>query len=177
MRALLILISLLVVATVGVYGAGSVLPQENTLIRGAYIAQPVDEVWQAVSDFESMPQWNSDISAVKRVESAAGENPLWRMEYGNNGYMLLKVEKKQSPLLLVSHIVESSYHFSGLWIVELSAQKNGTWVNITEKKHIPSPFVRFAMYYIIGVDKCIVDFFNNLGQKFNQPVEVEELVA
>lgn len=176
MKAVLFLISLLVVAVVGVYGAGSALPEEHTLIRGAHIAGAAEDVWQAIADYDALPEWNADITRAKRLEDVAGK-PHWRLESADDRYMVLEVEAEEKPLRHISRIVESSYPVSGRWIFELGEQKNGTWVKLTEVGKTPSPFVRFLMYYIVGQDTAMVRFLKSLGKKFGQPVKVEELVA
>lgn len=177
MKALLIVISLLVVAAVGVYGAGSALPGEHVLMRGALIARPIGEVWQAVSDYGALPQWNPQIVSAERGGEAAGGHPLWRLEDAEGNHMLLEVEEFRPPARQALRVVESSRPFRGRWVIELVPQAAGTWVKLTEEGSVPGPFARFLLYYITGPDSGMTQFFENLGKKFGQPVKVEELVA
>ncbi len=178
MRWFIGFLGLIIVAAVGIYGAGSALPVSHTVIRAAYFKQPVQTVWDSIASYEKIPQWNKDITRVTKLPDHEG-HAIWRAEDKNGGYMILEIEQSEAPRLHKSRIVETNLPFSGVWIFELKAdaEHGGSYLKLTEKSEIPSPFFRFMTYYFFGIDMGIRRFLNSLGASFGETPAIQELVA
>lgn len=178
MRWFIGIIVILIVAAVGIYGAGSALPASHTVIRAAYYQQPVETVWESISNYEKLPEWNRDIVRIKRQADHEG-HPVWRAEDKEGGYMVLEIEQSEAPHLHKSRIVETNLPFSGVWIFELKAdaERGGSYLKLTEKSEIGSPFFRFIAYYFVGIDLGVRRFLKSLGGKFGESPIIQELVA
>jgi hypothetical protein len=177
MRWLLLFFILLIIASLGVYGAGSALPEEVVTIKGAQLNVPVEDVWQKVTDYPAMPKWNESIATVTPVPNPDTKEVLWDLEDGNGRHQILKVVASVEKTRHQVEIIENDLPFLGSWKFEFSENKGGTWLRLEEHAVIQNPFLRFFVYYILGAGKGAEDFLHALGNHFMQNIEVKNLAA
>ncbi len=176
MRIILVSLTLLIVALAGVYGAGSSLPVEMTTIRGAQFRADVDLLWKIITDYENLPQWNSRIASVSPVPDPDDEESnLWHVVDVQDHYMILQVSNPRPGRLHRSEILETDLPFTSVWEFEIIPNDKGAFLKITDKTKIPNPFVRFVIYYIVGSDYGVDNFFNALAVHFVEDIEIQEL--
>lgn len=176
MRWLLIFILFIIVALAGVYGAGSALPETMVTLRGAQFKAPVGEVWNLVTNYPEMPNWNDGIAKVTPIPGE-DKTTLWDIEDNDGRHMVLKVVHSEQYHLHHSEIIANDQPFKGSWKFELTANDGGTWLKLEEHSRISNPFLRFVTYYILGSDYGIRTFLQALGRHLVQDVEIKELAA
>lgn len=176
MRLLLTLIAFLFVAVMGIYGAGSALPEEMITIRGAQYKTSVDDMWEVVTDYPAMSRWNDNVVSVTPLPDI-DQKTLWDMEDGDGRHMILKVIASEEHKRHRVDIVENDLPFLGSWIFEFTANEGGTWLKLEEHSRIPNPFLRFFAYYVLGSDYGVNAYLHALARHFVQDIEIKELAA
>jgi hypothetical protein len=177
MRWLLILLVIFGVATVGVYGAGSALPEEMITIRGAQYKAPVEKVWEVVTDYQSMSKWNDNIVSVTPVPDPETQDTLWDMEDGDGKHMMLKVVASEDLKRHRVDIIKNDMPFLGSWVFEFTPNEGGTWLKLEEHSRIKNPFLRFLTYYVLGSDYGVDAYLQAIARHFVQDIEIKELAA
>lgn len=177
MRFLLILLFFFGFLGIGVYGAGSALPEEVVTIRGARYKASVEEVWSAVTDYSTMRRWNDNIVSVTPVPEPKTQETLWDIEDGDGRHMMLKVVASEDLKRHQVEIVKNDLPFLGSWLFEFSPDDGGTFLKLEERSRIENPFLRFVTYYILGSDYGVKAFLQALARHFVQDIEIKELAV
>jgi uncharacterized protein YndB with AHSA1/START domain len=172
---LMTLMILAVFGLAGVWGAGSVLPSEQPMIRGIFVKAPVDKVWEALTNYEEAPRWSSAVAA--RRMPARGGKEVWALENEGGQDMVLLVEAQQAPTMHHIRLLEGTRFFEATWLFQLTPQPHGTFVKLTQTSTISNPLMRFLADRLHLLDKGMTQYLQMLGQKFGDAVKVEELVA
>ena len=136
--------------------------------------QPVDSVWAAVRDFESLPRWWGDMQRVERVTGTAGGD-MWTYHM-SSGPITIAVESSEPPRQLVTRIVaDEDAPFGGTWTYDLVPAGDGTRVTITEDGYINSLFFRFVANVFMGVHGTADSYLESLARRFGQEIEPEHV--
>lgn len=162
-------------ALAGVWGAGSVLPVEQPVIRGIFVKAPVEQVWETLTNYEESPRWSSAVAA-RRLPPRDGKE-VWALENGDGSEMVMLVELEDSPILHQVRLLEGTRFFEATWLFQLTVQPQGTFVKLTQTSRITNPIMRFLADRMDLLDQGMSQYLQMLGQKFGVSVKVEELVA
>lgn len=171
-------IALLVVGIIGmaaVWGAGSVLPQDQAVIRGVFLKTPAEDVFAALTDYPGMRSWLG-VEEVSHLEDRDGL-PVWELKQEDGHKMTLLVRESAAPHLLNLRLLDTPGLAGASWTFELIPQKEGTFVKLSQTGQLRSPLWRFLSHYILGPDLGMRQFLQALGRKFDQKVTIEEMVA
>jgi uncharacterized protein YndB with AHSA1/START domain len=173
-RVLLIIGGVLVLAIGIVLVGGALMPRTHVAASTVLIDQPVDSVWAAVSGFENLPRWWSDVQRVERVaDTEGGETWTYHM---STGRMTIAVESAEPPRRLVTRIVaDDDAPFGGTWTYDLVPAGDGTRVTITEDGYINNLFFRFVANAFIGVHATADSYLGSLARRFAQEIEPEHV--
>lgn len=172
MRYLVIFVLVLILVVVGLYGYGSNLPEETTTKVSATYRQPIEKVWERISDYSAIPSWSEDMEKVERVEDLEGF-PVWRFTPKKGDPMDIQVVRSEKPGLHIGKIVNNeSLPFGGTWIFQLkSLSENETQVTLTEDGYVKSIIGR-AICHLIGKDRMLKSHLADIGKSFSKTVEV-----
>ncbi len=151
-----------------VLGIGALLPKEHTATRQARYKQSPEAIWQAITEAEKMPQWRTDVKAVRRLPEKNGM-PGW-VETLDFGDLPLEATEMTPPRRLVMRIATEELPFGGTWTYELAAADGVTTLRITENGEIRSPVFRFMAHFVFGYSATIEDYLRALGKKFGEEV-------
>jgi uncharacterized protein YndB with AHSA1/START domain len=168
---------MVMMAGVGLYGAGSALPEEMVTIRGAQYQQPVDKIWPLVTDFAQLKRWNDAIANVTPIPAENIQETLWDVEDAEGRHMVLKVLLKEDHKAYQVKIIRNDLPFTGNWRFEFTTNEKGTWLKMEERSHISNPFLRVFAYYVLGSDYGVKAYLLALARHLGQSVEIKELAA
>lgn len=174
-RWLITLLVILVIGMAAVWGAGSVLPQDQAVIRGMFLKTPAEDVFAALTDYPGMRSWLG-VEEVSHLEDRDGL-PVWELKQENGHKMLLLVRESEAPRLLNLRLLDTPGLAGASWTFELIPQKEGTFVKLIQTGQLRSPAWRFLTHYILGPDLGMRQFLQALGRKFDQKTKIEEMVA
>lgn len=177
MRWLLIFLIILVVATMGVYGAGSALPEEMITLRGARYKASVDKIWALVTDYPQMTRWNDGIASVTPIPEEETKETLWDIADAEGRHMVLKVISSEEHKTHTVKIIKSDLPFTGSWRFEFSEDETGTWLKMEERSHTSNPFLRFFTYYVLGSDYGMRAYLLALARHLVEDIEIKELAG
>ncbi|HEV8148872.1 MAG TPA: SRPBCC family protein [Gemmatimonadales bacterium] len=119
---------------------GLLLGAEQVVSDQALLERPPETIWRVLTDFDGMPLWRSDLTALERLPDLSGR-PAWR-ELGRNGVHVMQLAAAESPRRLVFSRTRSGRPALPVLTVLLVASAHGTLVTLTEIDHIGNPLRR-----------------------------------
>jgi Polyketide cyclase / dehydrase and lipid transport len=155
--ALLLLITLI----------GLLLPKAHHATRMARFRQPPEEIFAAITG----PQ---DWRGVKVTELPPIDGRRGWIEQSGRHSITFEEIASDPPRLYRSQIADKNLPFSGTWTWEITATGDGCICRITEDGEVSNPIFRFVSQLILGHTKSIQDYFNAMGKKFNQTINISQ---
>lgn len=127
---------------------GALLPKEFSGRAHVTFPAPLEEVFEALSDFEKHPLSCSQARRVERLEVEGGL-PAWREDLGPSALIVRTIES-EPPRRLVREVEDTVVPMRARWTYELYRTEAGTEVAIHQAGAIERgtwhvPFFRFAM--------------------------------
>jgi uncharacterized protein YndB with AHSA1/START domain len=170
MKWLLVVLGVIVVLIGTVAMIGMTLPEEHSASRAAIYDKPPDEVWRAITDFDSYPAWRPE---VKKVDLLSGENglPAWRETDSHGNSVPYQVTELNAPANLTAVISDPKLPFSGTWMWEIQPVSGGSNVRIHETGKVHNPVFRFVGRFVLGYTKTMDQYLKALGTKFGETVQ------
>lgn len=167
-KLLFFVLLVLTLAAVGIYGYGRNLPESYEVERSVAYGRPIETVWQAISDYERLPEWSRHIEKVEKQEDQEGM-PVWRLFNRDGHYMDIQVVRAEEPAVFVSRIAETDLPFGGVWTFLLVRKPDGTTqVTLKEEGYVETPLWRLALWFVIGKEAMIDRYLADLGRKFGE---------
>ena len=148
-----VLILLIVVALV----IGYSLPKDHKIKKSLYLKSTPEIVWRRINDFEKFSSWRLELSMVEKIDTNT-----W-IEVDKSGQKI-KYQKIASTLnkSLTTEIADKDLPFGGTWTFEITVSGDSAVLTIEENGHVNNPLFRFVSKFIIGHDKSIQTYFDNL---------------
>ncbi|HUR92176.1 MAG TPA: SRPBCC family protein [Gemmatimonadaceae bacterium] len=160
MRWVVIVLGSLAAVVAILLAVGYSLPVKHVATRSAVVAAPADQVWAAITDVASAPQWRTDVKSVEVVRQGAA-GPVWR-EVSGDGTITFETVESLPPRRLVTRIADKSLPFGGRWTYELEPTTGGTRVTIREDGEVYNPVFRFVSRYVMGHHATIEKYLTSL---------------
>jgi hypothetical protein len=160
------IIAILVATVVFVVAVGYSLPQSHTAARAISVRQKPADVFALISNFKDAPAWRSDVQIVELL-STEDSHTRFR-EKGANGSLTYEVIELNPPVRMVTRIADKNLPFGGTWTFELVPAADGTRLNITEHGEIYNPVFRFVSRFILGYNRTIDTYLQNVSRKFGE---------
>ncbi|GEM_PF-5180284 len=172
----------------GVYGAGSSLPVQNTVVRGVSLPIPQDRLWELLTEFEAMGQWHEEITKVTALPELETKKVLWHVTEKDQKSYVIVPSYQSKPDIFNVEWVENSLPYQVRWETSLvdktpkPKEKEEvaakTFIKITETSKTSNPFVRFFIQYFVGYETNVEQYLQNLAKHFEVPKsEIKELMA
>ena len=175
MRIIVLLLAVVVGLGLIVVVAGYLLPVQHVVTVAAHVPATPEQVWDAVTDVAAYPKWRGDVTSVAMLPSDSG-HVAWR-EHGKNDAISYAIEQAERPRRLVTRITDTSLPFGGSWEYLISAEGNGSRVQITEQGEVYNPVFRFVSRFIMGHAATASAFLRSLGALFGATVVPEVVTA
>lgn len=130
---------------------GALLKKRTIRTVSGFIPFAPVQVWRAILDVESSPQFMKGLASVEVIDKKPGGTFIWREHYKG---------KKMSPITYdtTEMIAEEKINwriiddgglgFAGEWRIELTAQNSGTMVSIRQTNEVRSPVLRFLSLFM-----------------------------
>lgn len=160
---------ILVIATVVI---GYTLPQGHVAARAISLRQPPNAVFALISDFKAAPSWRPEVQRVELLPEVNGQAGF--REESENGVLTMTVVELKPPERLVTQISDKELPFGGRWIFEITPQANGCRLNITERGEIYNPVFRFVSRFILGYNRTLDTYLQNVSRKFGENPALED---
>ena len=144
---------------------GSQLPSAHTASRSIVLRQTRPNVYAVIRDFKSAPAWRNDVKSIDVTETPGQK--LHFIEHGSDDVSYEVVEEVPNQRI-VTRILNTDLGYSGQWTYELTDEKGGTRVKITEDGEVSNVLFRFMSRYIFGHTSSIDSYLTALGKKFGE---------
>lgn len=147
---------------------GLTLPREHVAARAAQLDRvAIEKAWSALVDVDGQIAWRRGLRRVEHVDDRRFR------EHTSQGKILYEVADEQAPRLRVTRIADDRLPFGGRWIYELSENRSGTRLTITEDGFVKNPVFRFLSKTVFSQAATIERFLIDLGAHLGTPVTVE----
>jgi hypothetical protein len=167
-----IAVALLVGLIVVVIAIGYALPKQHVAARAILLHQRPADVFALISNFNDGAAWRSDLQEVEILPSENGQVRF--REKGKNGTITFEVVELMPPARLVTRIADKSLPFGGVWIFQVVPTAEGSRLNITENGEVHNPIFRFVSRFILGYDRTLDTYLQNVSLKFGERAVPEE---
>ena len=151
-----------------VVGVGSTLPVEHTATQSDTLAAPPSEVWLAVIGIEDYPSWRTGVERAEWLTEGDGVGRRWREE-GPEGPLTFEIEEIRTEERFVARIADEGLPFGGRWIYVFESIDGGTVLTLTEEGEVYSPIYRFVSTYILGHERTMRGYLDDLGAHLGSP--------
>lgn len=148
---------------------GLCLGAEQSVTSQALLPRSPETVWRVLMDFDGMPLWRSDLSALERLPDLAGR-PVWR-ESGRAGTRVIELAVADPPSRLVLRRTRDGVPAFPMRTFDLSASLGGTRVILTERARITNPLQR-VFYRLYPPRAGITRLLRDLELRLNGRREV-----
>ena len=163
------IIGVIVVAILLIALVGSFLPIKHSATRSVLLHQKVETVYAVVRDFESMPQWRTDVRNVKVTNDPNGRVRF--REEGKNGFVNYELIGEVPWQSMVTRIIDTDLGYAGKWTYTFSEEGSSTRVTITENGEVSNVIFRFLSRYAFGHTATIDAYLTALGKHFGEIVQ------
>jgi hypothetical protein len=166
---LLIVVCVIVVVTViaGVVAfMGSRLPKAHTATRSILLHQSPQNVYAVVRDFNSAPQWRTDVKRI--VVENHPNGPVHFREEGHNGAVNYELAEDLPGQRMVTQILDTDLGYSGKWTYVFTPEQGGTRLSITEDGEVSNVVFRFMSRYVFGHTSTLDGYLTALAKKFGE---------
>ena len=145
-----------------VFVLGTRLPESHSTTVTAVFPVSVETLWTAATDHRGYALWRSGVDAVERLPDMDG-HVAWA-ETGSAGPITMMIEESSAPTRYVIRIadVEAQRAFGGTWTFTFREEGTGARLSITEDGEIYNPLFRFIARHIVGHDRTLRRFLDEL---------------
>jgi hypothetical protein len=145
---------------------GLLLPKSHVAARSIALHRPPEEVFRLISDVKAAPAWRSDVREVELLEPVNGRVRF--RENSKNGALTMEIVESNSPSRMVTRIADARLPFGGIWIFDIAPTTDGSHLNITERGEIYNPVFRFVARFILGYNRTLNTYLQNVSRKFDE---------
>ena len=136
---------------------GLFLPERYEGSTVVSFAEPPEEVWGALMDYESHPMTGRMGKSFEQLPDRNGL-PSWTEDVGRGEVITVTTVDLEEPRRLVRDMASSGVPMTSHWVYELERAGDGSCVTVTGTTDIKSgsplsPFFRFMMVVGGGVEK------------------------
>ena len=153
--------------------AGSLMPRSHKVSRSVTLKQSQQQVWETITDFAKVAEWNQDVVSVEKLPDRNGHE-VWKETYKGNYPIILETTEVETMKKLVRTIADEKGPFSGRWEFELSSTEGGCKVKVTEYGEIPNPFFRFMARLFMNPAMYLEMYLKALSKKFGEEAVLQE---
>jgi Polyketide cyclase / dehydrase and lipid transport len=145
---------------------GLLLPKSHVAARSIALHRLPEEVFRLISDVKAAPAWRPDVQNVELLEPVDGH--IRFREKSRNGALTMEIVESNSPSRLVTRITDPRLPFGGIWIFDIAPTPDGSRLNITERGEIYNPLFRFVSHFILGYNRTLNTYLQNVRRKFDE---------
>lgn len=143
---------------------GALLPRQHRVSRELFLRSSPADAYAVLRDFAGAPGWRKNLTRVEILEPVDGR--LRFREHAKDGAVTYELVEDAPNKKMVTRIVDRDLGYSGSWTYELTTERNGTRLRITEDGDVSNVFFRFMSRFVFGHTKTIETYLADLGRKF-----------
>jgi len=166
LKIVLLIGAIIVSAGLIVVLIGFLLPKQHVASRAITLHRKPEDLFQLISDFKAAPSWRPDVREVELLPPLGGH--ICYREKGSNGNLTMEIVESNSPSRLVTRIADKGLPFGGIWIFDISPTTEGCRLNITERGEIYNPVFRLASRFLMGYNRTLDTYLQNVSRKFEE---------
>jgi hypothetical protein len=166
LKIVLLIGAIIVSAGLIVVLIGFLLPKQHVASRAIALHRKPEDLFQLISDFKAAPSWRPDVREVELLPPLGGH--ICYREKGSNGNLTMEIVESNSPSRLVTRIADKGLPFGGIWIFDISPTTEGCRLNITERGEIYNPVFRLASRFLMGYNRTLDTYLQNVSRKFEE---------
>ncbi|MBI3831274.1 MAG: SRPBCC family protein [Planctomycetes bacterium] len=146
------------------YLTGALLPKNHVASVRGHIDGSLEDVFATLREPARFSEWRLDVKSVEVLPDESGRK-RW-IEKSSDGDLALEEAESCAPGHLVTRIADPDLPFGGTWTFELSPEKGGTALTITERGEVRPPLFRFMSKFIFGHESTMKKYIAALTRKF-----------
>jgi hypothetical protein len=166
MRWILIVAGSLIGLLLLVTAAGLALPRNHRVTSRIRLSQSPDSVWATIRDVGQVATWWPDVKQVERLEDAGGKE-RWRESLGGGMALVLLIAEEAAPSRLRTVIEDTGAPFGGEWLYQITADGNGSVVEVTEAGWVSNPIFR-VVSRVMGHHRTMDGYLSALARRFGE---------
>ena len=143
---------------------GSFVSREHSASVARSYRQTPEEIWAAITGFDTMAEWRKGVSQVEILEPLNGKRMI--REHTGFGPMTYAIETEEPARRLVLRIADTDKGFGGTWTYEIRSTDDGSELKITEDGFIDNLFFRFMARFVFGYERTMRSYHESLARKF-----------
>lgn len=161
MKRLLLILVPLVLIVAAPFALGALAPASFEIEVSREVDAERDEVFALLANLDEWVLWRRGYQDVEILEPREGEITRYRLttEHETLTYAIVDFEENRS---MTTCIAEEGVAFGGCWRLDFADSEGGTRITLSEKGHIDSLWYRFMARYVIGHDKYLDAFFDDI---------------
>ncbi len=146
-------------------------PIKHSVKRSMYLRQKPETVFSLLDNAAELPKWSSAIAKVEPLPDENGKKVArFTLKWGNR-QMIMKQLECHAPTRLVSQMSQESGPVLGTWTYEITPEKEGCRISLTEDGELKNPTFR-AVTKLRGSDATINQTLNDLAKRFGESAEI-----
>ncbi|HEV8047877.1 MAG TPA: SRPBCC family protein [Terriglobales bacterium] len=145
---------------------GLLLPKSHVATRSIALHRPPEEVFRLISDVKVAPAWRPEVQNVELLAPVDGH--IRFREKSKSGALTMEIAESNSPSRMVTRIADLGLPFGGIWIFDIAPTADGSRLNITERGEIYNPVFRFVSRFILGYNRTLNTYLQNVSRKFDE---------
>jgi len=166
MKWILFVLGAIVFLALSALVVGLFLPKAHVASRSATLAASPEQVFQTITDIDRYTQWRSDLTALERRPDD-GRGPLWMEKSGHNE-ILYRMEQAVPNSKIVTRIADPTLPFGGTWTFDITPQRSGTVLTITEAGEVYNPFFRVMQKLFFSPTASIETYLDALSTRLRR---------
>lgn len=139
---------------------GALLPKRHEASRSIVLHAPPADIYRAITDFTSAPQWRKDVKRVEILDATHFR------EHGAHGAVTYVVLQQTPNEWLVTEIADRDLGYSGSWTYALAPEADGTRLTITERGEVSNVIFRFMSRFVFGHTATMDKYLASLAARF-----------
>jgi len=164
-------LSILLGPLVFAFLTGMMMARSRQTTRSIWLKASRKSVWGVLTNFASQADWRREIKHIERVER--GGEVLWREHLHFGPPLTLLAVELERFHKLERKIVDSNLPFQGSWLYELSDEKSGTRVRVTESIEVSNPALRFLNRLNGSQSKSLKLLLESIARRFKDSPRIE----
>ncbi len=163
MLAALIIVIVIVVLVALIFGVGAMLPERHRSEGERTLPAPPERVWELIADPDHAAYWRSDVARTEILSATK----VREVDPKGKG-ITFETVRSEAPRVLVRRIADENLPFGGEWTLTVEPAVGGSRLHIVEDGFVKPALFRFVSKYVIGQDKTINRYLDDLNKHLSR---------
>ncbi len=147
---------------------GVFVPRNHVARVSIALKSSPERVWALIADFGGTPRWRK---AVRKVEIQSSNHPVRFVEHSKQGKVPFEVVSQEASKRQVVRVVDDDQPFGGTWTWELTPDRGGTRIIITEAGFVKNPIFRAVGLVLFKPTATLEEYLRDLARALGEAAE------